>query len=433
MSHTDPTEPLLDPRLERLLGLLRPAPPRDEQAAARGRARFLAELDSIPEFKASHPFARLTGWFIPKSENLEGISMNSRTKLAFTTILSIIIILVFLFGGAGATAFAARSALPGDALYPVKTSLENTQVVLAGNAYAQAQLSLRFAELRLEELDSLVKEGRYGDIDQAARQFENHVQAALRSMQTVMAGNPALGAELSQQISQALLRYAQVLKSTWITVPQEARPPLERMIQTSQFGSGSSNGDGLEDENEVEVKGIVEAIGATKWTISGKEINISESTKIEGSIKVGDAVEVSATKAVDGSLTAIDINLEDQDGIIGNDNDDGNVNDNDDGIVNDNDDGNVNDNDDGIVNDNDDGNVNDNDDDNGNENIGNDNENDNGNENIGNDNGNDNGNENIGNDKGNGNDNGNDNGGYDGGNDNGGNDNGGDHGGGGDD
>jgi hypothetical protein len=85
--------------------------------------------------------------------------MNTRAKFALTSILAVMVILVFLFGGAGATAFAARSALPGDALYPVKTGLENTRVALAGNEYVQAQLNMRFAELRLEELNAAVDEG----------------------------------------------------------------------------------------------------------------------------------------------------------------------------------------------------------------------------------------------------------------------------------
>src|SRR5512139_2653057 len=184
MTNSNPTEPLIDPRLEHLLRLLRKAPARDEARAKLGRERFLTELDSEMNLNQDRSFGLLPGWFRQRQKSLEKKPMKTRTKLAFTTLMAAIVLVVFLFGGAGATAFAARSALPGDALYPVKTSLEQTRVALSGSAYAQAQLNMRFAELRLQELNTLVGEGRYGDIDQVAREFEQHIQAALRATQT---------------------------------------------------------------------------------------------------------------------------------------------------------------------------------------------------------------------------------------------------------
>jgi hypothetical protein len=72
--------------------------------------------------------------------------MSSKTQeFAFSTLIVIIIVAVMLFGGASATAYASQSALPGDALYPLKTSLEQTQAALARDAYSQAQIYLQFA------------------------------------------------------------------------------------------------------------------------------------------------------------------------------------------------------------------------------------------------------------------------------------------------
>ena len=62
---------------------------------------------------------------------------------------------------------------------------------------------------------------------------------------------------------------------------------------------------------EVEFVGIVEAIGATSWTISGRVVNLDAATVILGSPHVGDTVEVEAHKGLDDTLTALRIKGED--------------------------------------------------------------------------------------------------------------------------
>ena len=64
-------------------------------------------------------------------------------------------------------------------------------------------------------------------------------------------------------------------------------------------------------EQEVEFTGKVDIIGDTSWQISGQTVLVNGSTRIEGSPAVGDTVEVKATKAADGTLTATRIKKED--------------------------------------------------------------------------------------------------------------------------
>jgi hypothetical protein len=463
MNNMHEPEREIDPRLQEKLDLLRNTPQRDPEAVRRGRERFLAELDAIPELSPSPPVGWLAALFGRKSNPEEGRPVTTRTqKFAFTTLALAITVLVLLFGSAGATALAAKSALPGDALYPVKTGLEQTQTALAGDAYAQAQLHLQFAERRLTEIAALIQEGRFEDVETASRQFEFYAGRAMAAVQTVMAGDPQRGAELSQQVTSTLLRYAQTLRGMAVNVPDAARPAVEKAILASHG-------------EEIEFTGVVEAISGSTWTIAGRTLAVLEGTEIKDSIAVGDTVKVHAFTAADGALTAREIERsedligddDNENDNIGNDNSNDNLNDNGNDNLNDNgndnlndngndnlnDNGNDNQNDNGNDNQNDNGNdnLNDNGDDNQNDN-GNDNQNDNGDDNQNdndngndnenqNDNGNDNGNDNEnqndngddnGNDNGNQNDNGNDNG-DDNGNDNGnnnGNDNGNDNGGG---
>ncbi len=80
--------------------------------------------------------------------------------------------------------------------------------------------------------------------------------------------------------------------------------------------AGASIADRIEADDdaagaEVEFVGTVEGIGDTSWTISGQVVGIDATTQILGAPVVGSTVEVHATKAADGSLSASEIKLED--------------------------------------------------------------------------------------------------------------------------
>jgi hypothetical protein len=97
-------------------------------------------------------------------------------------------------------------------------------VRLARNAYDRAQLHLRFAERRLEEIAELIKSGRFEDVKIASTEFEYYVQQALQSLQVVMAGDPVRASQLTGQISASMLAYVETLKGVWVSVPDSVRP-----------------------------------------------------------------------------------------------------------------------------------------------------------------------------------------------------------------
>ena len=361
----------LDPHIEQMILTLRPTPQRAPEVVEMRRQRFIAELDSITVYKPRVTYPWSVGWFKPKMERKQVIPMTPR--FAFATLAVLITVFTLLFGGAGATALAAQSALPGDTLYTIKTSLENTRVSLAGDAYDQAQLHLSYARLRLVEMGALVQKGRHSDIEMAAKEFEACVEKATSALQTVLAGNPERGTLLSRQITRALLSYASILEGMETIVPDDVQPAVEQAIITSRTSAGE----------QVLFSGVVESISDATWVISGRMLAIIDLTKYGNTIKVGDLVNVQAILGMDGTLTVQYIelsmagaepnditstNTDDSDDGAVNDVDDGAANNVDDGAVNDVDDGAVNDVDDGAVNDVDDGNSNQVDDGNANDN-----------------------------------------------------------------
>lgn len=288
----DPNE-YQDPKLKELLDLLQPVPPRDEVEAYRTRSMFLAEVDALFE---AVPEQQLS-WQERLRRTLR-LNLGAQ-KFAFSTLAVLVVAFLLLFGGAGATALAAQSALPGDALYGVKTSLESARLSLAADAFAQGQLHLGFAERRLDEIARLIAAGRSREISAAAAEFSRQINLALQNLQLLSANDPLRAAELARQITDALSRYAQALASLTAAAPETVRPALEQALQLSQDAASG----------EIELTGVVEAITPEQWTISGKTVLLSPSTEIKGQIRVGDSVKAHATLNQDGTYTAREIEL----------------------------------------------------------------------------------------------------------------------------
>lgn len=372
MTRNNDNEQPIDPQLIEKIELMGPTPDRDPLLASQGRDRFLSELERIPAVVPKSPLAWLTGLF--KSGNPDANTVDTiNRRFAISTLVALIVVAVMVFGGASATAYASQSALPGDALYPVKTSLEETQISLANDAYLKAQLNLEFAQRRMNEITELLQQGRNSDVEFAASEFEAYIQKAMEATQFVLAGDPERGAELSRLVSQALLDYAVALKSVLVNAPEVVKPAVEKALLISQDGAG----------DEIEIVGVVVSISDTELVIEGEIYRINELTEIEDLIEAGDTVKVHVILTTDGLMIAREIELasEFEDDSI----DDGNSNINenedfsDDNSENENINDNVSDDSDGDENENEsDDNENDNEsDDDENDNESDDNENDN--------------------------------------------------------
>jgi hypothetical protein len=95
-----------------------------------------------------------------------------KRRYAMTWAIVIALIATLIGGGA---AYASEAALPGDALYPVKTTIEDVQLALADDQ-EDANLLLDFAQERLDEMESLAEQGRYANMQVAAQEFEERLQ-----------------------------------------------------------------------------------------------------------------------------------------------------------------------------------------------------------------------------------------------------------------
>lgn len=145
-----------DARVKEHLESLRKLPPREPQAAERGRAAFLAQAQDLAQSVSKQQKRRLGYWSIFSNKPFQ---RKERFSM-FTTLVSIITVLVIALGGTGATVYAAQGSLPGDSLYQLKIQSEDLRLQWENNAMSKIELALQFANRRVEEIQAMLKKGQ---------------------------------------------------------------------------------------------------------------------------------------------------------------------------------------------------------------------------------------------------------------------------------
>jgi hypothetical protein len=157
------------------------------------------------------------------------------TRRLATLWMVILVLVVSLIGGG--TAYASGSALPGDDLYSLKLSIEDARLFLADDA-GDVSLSVQFAQNRAEEIRALVEADREEDLSLAVDLFSEQVVGATDSLTVLAQTDPDRAAQLGSLLDQTLSTHTEKLNSLLATVPDVARPAIERAILASNRGQG---------------------------------------------------------------------------------------------------------------------------------------------------------------------------------------------------
>ena len=206
---------ILDAELKNSLDVLQNIPARDEKRALHGRSQFLAEARTLKQSVTPAAERRPNRWMKNIQTRLpfrkEGGSM-------FTQIISALLILITLAGGAGAgTVYAAQTSMPADALYPVKTWSENTRLELAASPEKDIDLLLEFANRRIEEMLVLAEEGTAVPeplMEPLMTRLQTHLELALQLCNQLQ--DPL---QTRQQIRQTIMTQKMLLENA----PQDAQ------------------------------------------------------------------------------------------------------------------------------------------------------------------------------------------------------------------
>ncbi|MGW8249150.1 MAG: DUF5667 domain-containing protein [Anaerolineales bacterium] len=166
---------------EEIFEPLRHVPARDEHKSAVARSAFLSTVEALSaEYTATEPvsettFQRLNGW-------ISGIFNPFRRKerfQMFSILTALVVAVTIVFGGAGATAYAAQDSLPDQALYPVKLFSEDMRLNIAVEPQSQIKLLLNYTDRRVNEMAALLAKGEPVS-QQTQERFQEQMASALK-------------------------------------------------------------------------------------------------------------------------------------------------------------------------------------------------------------------------------------------------------------
>jgi len=293
----------IDPELEAMLAELRQVPQRDPEKAEKSKARFLAEIEKINKEERISAQENQTNFVRQIKEYFK--MATPKMKKVYQTAAIAIVVVALLFGGAGITAAAASNSLPGDRLYAVKSGIEKARVQLAGETEDKVQLNLQYAQMRLVEIQSLIGQGRFNDIGEAVKAYEQYIQRALSELGKLSQSDPERAQVLFSQIASSLKSFAMAFENVSGSSQSNELPSFDDVIRFSE-SAGAYSG-------EIEFKGYVENVSGNLWIISGYQIIVTSATEIEGQISVDDFVKVEAWVDDQGTIFAKEIEHETDD------------------------------------------------------------------------------------------------------------------------
>jgi hypothetical protein len=204
------------------------------------RARLMQQIAAQPPAPVSRTWGQL----------FSGLGSTWRFALQAAVV---VVMLVCLAVGSSGIAYASQTALPGDALYPVKLALEKVELLVTLDPQAQLRLHVEFSQLRLAEMQRLLALGRYADLSIATANYRNHVSQALVLARTLAAQSPALGVELAAALRAQALHLG-VLAGL---APQAPRVELEAAAQAALDGAQQAD----EIEHGIEIPPPADSTG----------------------------------------------------------------------------------------------------------------------------------------------------------------------------
>jgi hypothetical protein len=164
----------LEAYAKKLLAPLKQVAPLDPDTVRAEKARFLLQAENLRQNNISS----LAGTQTPQSVRKPGV-LRGLFSLPMYKALAIALLVLVLVAGSSFTVYAAQSSLPGQTLYPVKAASEDVALSLAFSPDARLNLTLRYTNRRMQEIQTLAAEGRPLP-DQASDRYQQELDSALQ-------------------------------------------------------------------------------------------------------------------------------------------------------------------------------------------------------------------------------------------------------------
>lgn len=151
------------------LQALDPVPDRDPERVTAARHAYLEQVSVLSPAVSRRRDERHKGW----------MSIFRKERSPMFAIARMITIAAILLGGTAGTAFASQDSLPGQALYPVKTLIEDLRLELASDPQTEFDLLMTFIEARFAEIQAMVQNGEAVG-EQVQLRLQEQLQSAFK-------------------------------------------------------------------------------------------------------------------------------------------------------------------------------------------------------------------------------------------------------------
>lgn len=211
-------------------------------------------------------------------------------------------------------AVVALESVPGQTMYPVKKAVENVQLTLASDT-EKAQLEIKFANNRLEELEKVLEQNKQGKISSEAvkkvvENTVNDIAKATNKISGTSASNPDQpNANILAKVVDLSNKQAAILETAKIETEGEVKIELEKALEATKISHEQAienmekAGLKLEDNplvidttNSVTANGEITAVNSVSITIGSVKFLLTNDTKFvnltQDELKVKDVVAV---------------------------------------------------------------------------------------------------------------------------------------------
>ena len=168
-------------KLIKKLAFLDSVPERDPEKAKIGRSKFIKEAQLIASAVSFAPISRHKRWILAIQSH--PLFQRKETSPMFSTMASVILIVMLVLGGGTMTIASAQGSQPDQPLYGMKVFSEDFRLGFTPRPQSQFQLTLKYTNRRAEEIQKMFQNGQVPTAavqQRYQKQIERTIQYALK-------------------------------------------------------------------------------------------------------------------------------------------------------------------------------------------------------------------------------------------------------------
>ncbi len=159
-------------------------------------------------------------------------SLSWGPRLSWRMASGLALVFALVFGTTG-TVFASQGSLPGEQLYGVKLFTEDVQYAFTNSPEQKAELSMDYANRRLNEAFVLMAHGRADQLSSTLINYEEQVKKTAAMYEQVQTSGSAQDLALANQIRARMDEQNQMLSLLFAKASGADRPQIQHAIEFS--------------------------------------------------------------------------------------------------------------------------------------------------------------------------------------------------------